>query len=120
MTKTVEDSALLFNLTNGLDGKDSTLVNLQKHDFSQVSKGVKGKTIGIPKEFEMDGIDPQIVKAWAEARKKLELEGAKIVEVSLPHAMDSIKVYYFISTAEASSNLARYDGIKYGHRTQKI
>ncbi len=119
LTKTVEDSALLFNLTNGIDGKDSTLVNLPKHDFSQVSKGVKGKTIGIPKEFEMDGIDPQIVKAWGEARKKLELEGANIVEVSLPHAMDSIKVYYFISTAEASSNLARYDGIKYGHRTQK-
>jgi aspartyl-tRNA(Asn)/glutamyl-tRNA(Gln) amidotransferase subunit A len=119
LTKTVEDSALLFNLTNGIDGKDSTLVNLPKQDFSQISKGVKGKTIGIPKEFEMDGIDPQIVKAWADARKKLELEGANIIEVSLPHAMDSIKAYYFISTAEASSNLARYDGIKYGHRTQK-
>ncbi len=119
LTKTVEDSALLFNLTNGIDGKDSTLVDLPHEDFTLISPSVKGKIIGIPKEFEMDGIDPQIVKAWQDARKKLENDGAKIVEVSIPHAMDSIKVYYFISTAEASSNLARYDGIKYGHRTQK-
>lgn len=115
----VEDVALLFSLTHGVDGKDSTLINLPNEDFSKIIPNVKGKVIGIPKEFMLEGIHPEIKKAWEEAKKLLESEGAIVKEISLAHAMHSIKVYYFISTSEASSNLARYDGIKYGYRTQK-
>ncbi len=119
ITKCVEDSALLFSLTQGVDGKDATLNNLQSEDFLNIPSNVRGKVVGIPKEFMMDEIDPAIINAWEEAKRVLESGGATVKEVSLAHAMESIKVYYFISTAEASSNLARYDGVKYGHRTQK-
>lgn len=119
LTKTVEDSALLFSLTQGVDGKDATLINLPPQNFTNLDANIQGKIIGIPKEYMMDGIHPEITKAWNEAKRLFESKGAIVKEVSLKHAMDSIKVYYFISTAEASSNLARYDGIKYGYRTQK-
>lgn len=119
-TNSVQDAALLFSLTAGVDGKDSTLIDMPQVDFSKsINPSVKGKTIGIPKDFLLDGIDPAIVKAWDEARILLEKRGATIREISIPHAIHSIKVYYFISTAEASSNFARYDGIKYGHRTAR-
>ena len=119
MANSVEDAALLFSLTQGIDGKDATLMNIPSENFTNITPNVKGKVIGIPKEFMMDGIHPEIIKAWNDAKKLLEKNGATVKEISLAHAMASIKVYYFISTAEASSNLARYDGIKYGYRTQK-
>ena len=119
MTHTVNDAALIFSLTQGVDGKDATLIDLPKEDFTNIKPDIKGKIIGIPKEFMMDGIHPEIIKAWDSAKKLFKQGGAIIKEVSLQHAMESIKVYYFISTAEASSNFARYDGIKYGHRTTK-
>lgn len=119
LTNSVADSALLFSLTTGVDGKDSTLFNMPKFDFTKTNTEIKGKTIGIPKEFLLDGIEPAIQKAWQEAKMLYEQAGANVVEISLQNAVHSIKVYYFISTAEASSNLARFDGIKYGHRTQK-
>lgn len=118
LTNTVEDSATLFHYTYGHDNKDATLPLLPKENFLDIVPNIKGKTIGIPKEFLIDGIHPEIVKAWNDAKSLFEKNGAIVKEVSIPNAISSIKVYYFISTAEASSNLARYDGIKYGHKTQ--
>lgn len=116
LTKTVEDSAILYSLTAGRDGKDSTLSGKVVEQLNSLkTTDVNGLRVGVPKEFQSDNIHPDIAKNWQETLAKLEKSGAKIVEISLPNVKYSIQVYYFISTAEASSNLARYDGIKYGY-----
>jgi aspartyl-tRNA(Asn)/glutamyl-tRNA(Gln) amidotransferase subunit A len=120
MTKTVKDSAYLFELTEGWDGKDSSLA---KHSFKGVSASIKGDLagvrIGIPKEFLAGGSHYEIIANLEQTVKELEARGAVIKQVSLPNVKHAIKLYYFISTVEASSNLARFDGVKYGY-SQKL
>lgn len=107
LTKTVEDAEILLKAIEGKDEKDSTSSEITE-------KNISGLKIGIPKEYFVEGIAPEVEKAVKEAIKQYEKMGAKIMEVSLPHTSYALPSYYIISTAEASSNLARYDGIKYG------
>ncbi|MDA7425876.1 Asp-tRNA(Asn)/Glu-tRNA(Gln) amidotransferase subunit GatA [Thalassococcus lentus] len=117
MTKDVRDAAIMLEAMCGHDAKDSTSVDLAVPDFEAMLTGdVRGKTIGIPREYRMDGMPDEIEALWAEGRKMLEDAGAKIVDISLPHTKYALPAYYVIAPAEASSNLARYDGVRYGHR----
>lgn len=115
ITKTVKDAALLFGITSGWDGKDSTL---SRHSFknvlSSVTGNVKGLRIGIPKEFITGDSHPEILGSLQDSVAALRKLGAEVKEISLPHVKHAIKLYYFISTIEAASNLARYDGVRYG------
>jgi aspartyl-tRNA(Asn)/glutamyl-tRNA(Gln) amidotransferase subunit A len=117
ITKDVRDQALMMNVIAGHDPKDSTSAAIPVPDFtSALKKDVKGLRVGMPKEYFIDGMDPEIDKAVKEAVKTLEGLGAKIVNISLPHTDYAIATYYILATSEASSNLARYDGVKYGLR----
>jgi aspartyl-tRNA(Asn)/glutamyl-tRNA(Gln) amidotransferase subunit A len=117
-TKNVRDSALLLNALCGKDPMDSTSLPLPAEDFSRaLGRDIKGLRIGMPKEYFIDGIDPQVNAAVRAAIKQYESLGAEIVEVSLPHTDYAVAVYYIVATAEASANLARFDGVRYGHRT---
>jgi aspartyl-tRNA(Asn)/glutamyl-tRNA(Gln) amidotransferase subunit A len=118
MTKDVEDAALLLNCISGHDPQDSTSVNREVPDYTRaLLRDVKGLRIGIPKEyFAQSGIDPDVEKAAGEAVRILERQGATLTEITLPHTQYAVAVYYLIAPAEASSNLARYDGVKYGYR----
>lgn len=119
ITKDVTDTALLMNVIAGHDPKDSTSANIPAPDFTRaLGKGVKGMKVGMPKEYFIEGTDPEVEKAVKEAVKTLEGLGAKVVTISLPHTDYAIATYYILATSEASSNLARYDGVKYGYRTQ--
>ena len=119
MTKSVRDAAIMLQAMAGHDAKDSTSADLAVPDFEAMLTGdIKGKTIGIPKEYRMDGMPDEIEALWAEGRKMLEDAGAKIVDISLPHTKYALPAYYVIAPAEASSNLARYDGVRYGHRAK--
>ncbi len=119
ITKDVTDSALLMNVIAGHDSKDSTSANIPTPDFTRaLSKEVKGMTIGLPKEYFIEGMDPEVEKSIKNAMETLKGLGAKVVEVSLPHTDYAVATYYILATSEASSNLARYDGVKYGYRTQ--
>ncbi|HNX68186.1 MAG TPA: Asp-tRNA(Asn)/Glu-tRNA(Gln) amidotransferase subunit GatA [Candidatus Omnitrophota bacterium] len=117
ITKTVEDAAILMNVISGHDPKDSTSAPQPVPDFTQALKrDVKGLRIGLPKEYFIKGIDPEVeksVRAAADLYKKL---GAEIKEISLPHTEYSVAVYYIVAVAEASSNLGRFDGVEYGLR----
>ena len=116
-TKNVHDSALLLNVLCGQDSMDSTSLPLPPEDFTrELGRDIKGLRIGMPKEYFIDGIDPQVNAAVRAAIKQYESLGAEIVEVSLPHTDYAVAVYYIVATAEASANLARFDGIRYGHR----
>ena len=119
LTKSVYDSALLYELTAGHDGLDST-ISLNK--IEQVSNDLESlnskPTIGIPTEFMNNAMDESVKNRWSQTIKLFEKSGCKICEISLAHAKYSPQVYYFIAMAEATSNLARYDGLKYGHSTQ--
>jgi aspartyl-tRNA(Asn)/glutamyl-tRNA(Gln) amidotransferase subunit A len=116
MTKTVKDSALMFELTAGADGKDATLLDFNpKGTLAGITGDIKGLKIGLVKEFMGDDTHPEILANVHEAREMLEKLGAEIIDISLPNAQHSIKLYYFISTIEAASNLARFDGVKYGY-----
>ena len=118
ITKTVEDSALLLNHLCGKDARDSTTLEASVPDFTKGLKdGVKGLRIGLPKEYFIDGTHPAVSAAVAAATKQLESLGAEIVEVSLPHTDCGVATYYILAPAEASANLARFDGVRYGHRT---
>jgi aspartyl-tRNA(Asn)/glutamyl-tRNA(Gln) amidotransferase subunit A len=118
ITKTVEDSALLLNHLCGKDLRDSTTLDAAVPDFTKGLKdGVKGLRIGLPKEYFIDGTHPGVSAAVAAATKQLESLGAEIVEVSLPHTDCGVATYYILAPAEASANLARFDGVRYGHRT---
>ena len=119
MTKTVRDGAIMLRAMCGYDPKDSTSANIAVPDFEAALTGdIRGKTIGIPKEYRMDGMPQEIEDLWAEGAAKLKDAGAKIVDVSLPHTKYALPAYYVIAPAEASSNLARYDGVKYGYRSE--
>jgi aspartyl-tRNA(Asn)/glutamyl-tRNA(Gln) amidotransferase subunit A len=103
----------------GHDPKDSTSADLPVPDFEAALTGdIRGKTIGIPKEYRMDGMPAEIETLWAKGTAMLKDAGARIVDISLPHTKYALPAYYVIAPAEASSNLARYDGVRYGHRAK--
>ena len=117
MTKTVKDSAIFLNAISGHDTKDSTSAHFEVPDFEAAITGdIKGKKIGIPKEYRLDGMPGEIEKLWQNGSDMLRDAGAEIVDVSLPHTKYALPAYYVLAPAEASSNLARYDGVRYGHR----
>ena len=118
-TKDVEDCAIMMNAIAGYDPKESTSVPLDVPEYTDfVSQGVEGWKVGIPKEYFIEGIDPEVMEAMQKTIKAMEDLGATCVEVSLPHTEYCLAVYYVIAPAEACSNLARYDGVKYGFRSQ--
>ena len=117
-TKDVEDCAILMNVIAGYDPRESTSVDIEVPDYrSFLDRGVAGLRVGIPKEYFITGIDPEIRTAVETAIGVLEKGGARLVEISLPHTEYCLAVYYIVAPAEASSNLARYDGVKYGFRS---
>ncbi len=117
MTKDVTDAAILMNIISGKDPLDSTSADISVPDFtSSLTGDIRGLKIGVPKEYFTEGLDPEVEKAVREGIEMLKESGADVVEVSLPHTEYAVPVYYVISSAEASSNLARYDGVKYGYR----
>jgi aspartyl-tRNA(Asn)/glutamyl-tRNA(Gln) amidotransferase subunit A len=119
LTKTVRDSALIMNAMAGHDPYDSTSLNEPVPDYTKnLGRDLKGMRLGLPKEYMIQGIDPQVKSAVDAALKQLQSLGAEIVDVSLPHTDYGIAVYYFLATAEASANLARFDGVRYGHRAK--
>ncbi|MCK9417824.1 MAG: Asp-tRNA(Asn)/Glu-tRNA(Gln) amidotransferase subunit GatA [Nitrospirae bacterium] len=119
ITKDVTDAAILMNVIAGHDPRDSTSANIAVPDFtSALKKEVKGMKIGIPREYFIEGMDPDVDKAVRDAVKTLEGLGATVREVTLPHTAYAVATYYILATSEASSNLARYDGVKYGVRAE--
>jgi len=117
ITKDVEDCAILLNTVAGHDPLDSTSINLPTPDYRKsLVKDVKGWTVGVPTEFFVEGMDPEVEEQVGQAIRVLENQGATVKEISLPHTGYAVATYYIICTAEASSNLARYDGVKYGFR----
>lgn len=120
MTRTVEDAALMLNAMAGFDTQDSTSADLAVPDFAAACRGsVKGQKVGLPKEYRVDGMDPRIESLWQEGVEMLKAAGMEPVEVSLPHTKYALPTYYIIAPAEASSNLARYDGVRYGLRVEE-
>ncbi len=119
MTKSVRDAAIMLGTMAGHDPMDSTSAELEVPDFEAALTGdIRGKKIGIPKEYRMDGMPAEIEKLWADGAAMLRDAGAEIVDISLPHTKYALPAYYVIAPAEASSNLARYDGVRYGHRAK--
>ncbi len=119
MTKDVRDAAIMLRAMCGHDPKDSTSADMAVPDFEAALTGdIRGKTIGIPKEYRMDGMPAEIETLWAQGTAMLRDAGAKIVDISLPHTKYALPAYYVIAPAEASSNLARYDGVRFGHRAK--
>ena len=117
ITKNVTDSAIMLNAISGHDRFDSTSAPVGVPDYATaLGQDIKGLKIGIPKEYFIEGMDREIEDSVRTAIKKLESLGAEIIEVSLPHSAYAVAAYYIIATSEASSNLARYDGVKYGFR----
>jgi len=120
ITKDVTDCALVMNVISGHDNMDSTSVNLEVPDYLKPCQaGIKDLKIGVPKEYFIEGIDPEVKSVLDRALKIFEKLGARVEEVSLPHTKYSLPTYYLIATAEASSNLARYDGVQYGYRAEE-
>jgi len=118
-TKDIHDAALLLNVLSGQDHRDSTSVPHPVPDYTATLTGdIKGLKIGLPKEYFIPGIDPQVSQAVQSAIKQLEKLGAELVEISLPHTEYAVATYYIVATAEASANLARFDGIRYGLRAE--
>ena len=119
LTKTVRDGALIMNAMAGHDPHDSTSLTEPVPDYAAgLGKDLRGLRLGLPKEYLIEGIDPQVRTAIDAAVKQLHSLGAEIVEVSLPTTEHAVAVYYIIATAEASANLARFDGVRYGYRAQ--
>jgi aspartyl-tRNA(Asn)/glutamyl-tRNA(Gln) amidotransferase subunit A len=117
MTQSAEDAALIFNAMLGFDSKDSTSVERPAEDYTRsLDAGLQGVRIGVPKEFFGEGLQPDVEKAVREALAEYVKLGAKLVDISLPNAALGIPVYYVIAPAECSSNLSRFDGVRYGHR----
>ena len=117
ITKTVEDAKIIFEAVRGKDKMDSTSMEMPETDIENLK--IDNLRIGVPKEYFVKGIDPEVEKIVKSAIKKYEAAGAKIVEVSLPHTEYALPAYYIINPSEASANLARYDGIKYGFSKQE-
>ena len=121
ITKDVEDNAILLNAITGYDPKDSTSMNIEKKDYTKsLIKDVKGLKIGMPKEFLGEGINSEVKNAILDTAKKYEKLGATVEECSLDIGKEALAVYYIIACAEASSNLGRFDGIRYGYRSEKF
>lgn len=119
MTKDVRDSAILMNCIAGYDPMDSTSADVEVPDYTEsLNADVKGLKIGIPKEYFIEGLDPEVEQAVRAAIEQFKNLGAELIDISLPHSRYGISAYYVIAPAEASSNLARYDGVKYGFRTK--
>ncbi len=119
MTKSVRDAAIFLGAMAGHDPKDSTSADLPVPDFEAALTGdIRGKKIGIPQEYRMEGMPPEIEKLWSDGIAMMKDAGAEIVDISLPHTKYALPAYYVIAPAEASSNLARYDGVRYGHRAK--
>jgi aspartyl-tRNA(Asn)/glutamyl-tRNA(Gln) amidotransferase subunit A len=117
IARSVRDSAILMRSMAGHDPKDTTSVDIGVPDYeAAIGKSVKGMKIGIPKEYRLDGMPAEIEKLWSEGAAWLKAAGAELVEVSLPHTKYALPAYYIVAPAEASSNLARYDGVRYGLR----
>ena len=118
ITRTVRDSAILLKEMAGFDPKDSTSADLPVPDYeAALGQSVKGLRIGIPKEYRLEGLRADVAAAWDEGARRFREAGAEVVEVSLPLSRYALPCYYIIAMAEASSNLARYDGVRYGLRT---
>ena len=118
MTKTVRDAAIMLGSMASVDPKDSTSVDVPVPDYEKLLEGgIKGLRVGIPKEYRIDGVPADIGGLWDKGAAWLKAQGAQIVEVSLPHTKYALPTYYIVAPAEASSNLARYDGVRFGHRT---
>lgn len=119
MTRSVRDAAIMLGAMAGHDPKDSTSADLPVPDYeAALGESLKGRKIGIPREYRMDGMPAEIEKLWADGAAMLKDAGAEIVDISLPHTKYALPAYYVIAPAEASSNLARYDGVRYGHRAK--
>jgi aspartyl-tRNA(Asn)/glutamyl-tRNA(Gln) amidotransferase subunit A len=119
MTRTVRDAAIMLQAMAGHDPKDSTSADRAVPDFEAALTGdIRGKRIGIPREYRMEGMPEEIEALWSKGAEMLRDAGAEIVDISLPHTKYALPAYYVIAPAEASSNLARYDGVRYGHRAR--
>jgi len=119
MTKDVRDAAILLRAMSGHDPKDSTSADLPVPDFEAMLTGdIRGRVIGIPREYRMEGMPEEIEALWARGREMLADAGATLRDISLPHTKYALPCYYVIAPAEASSNLARYDGVRFGHRAE--
>ncbi len=119
LTRDVTDAALLLGAIAGHDPKDSTSVDCPVPDYTAaLTPDLKGRTIGLPKEYFIDGLDSEVQQAMQQAIETYRRLGAEFVEVSLPHTSYAVATYYLIATAEASSNLARYEGVRFGHRAK--
>ncbi len=119
LTRDVTDCALLLNVISGYDPRDSTSIPRDVPDYTlSLIPGLKGCTIGIPREYFISGLDPEVERSVRDAISALESQGARVEEVSLPHTDYAVAAYYIIAPAEASSNLSRYDGVKYGLRVR--
>ena len=117
IARTVRDAALMLSSMAGPDEKDTTCADLPVPDFAAaLDGGIAGMTVGIPREYRLDGMPEEIARLWEQGAEWLKAQGAEIVEVSLPHTKYALPAYYIIAPAEASSNLARYDGVRYGLR----
>jgi aspartyl-tRNA(Asn)/glutamyl-tRNA(Gln) amidotransferase subunit A len=121
LTKDVRDCALMMNVISGYDPRDSSSVNRSVPDFRKaLTAGLQGMKIGIPREYFIKGLDPEVEKTVQHGINTLQEAGAETIEVSLPHTDYCVAVYYIIAPAEASSNLARYDGVRYGFRSKEF
>jgi aspartyl-tRNA(Asn)/glutamyl-tRNA(Gln) amidotransferase subunit A len=119
MARSVRDCAIMLEAMAGYDKKDSTCIDRPVPRFQDAMKGdMRGKRIGVPKEYRVDGTSDEITKLWAQGIEWMRDAGAEIVDISLPHTKYALPAYYIVAPAEASSNLARYDGIRYGHRVE--
>ncbi|HCQ65940.1 MAG TPA: Asp-tRNA(Asn)/Glu-tRNA(Gln) amidotransferase GatCAB subunit A [Rhodobacteraceae bacterium] len=119
MTKSVRDAAIMLGAMAGHDPKDSTSAAIAVPDFEAALTGdIKGKVIGIPREYHIDGTPAEIEKLWDDGKAMLADAGARVIDISLPHTKYALPTYYVIAPAEASSNLARYDGVRYGRRAK--
>lgn len=117
MARTIQDCAILLKSMCGFDPKDSTSLDLPVPDFEKALTGdLRGVRVGIPKEYRVDGMPAEIEKLWQQGMDWLKAAGAEVVDISLPHTKYALPTYYIIAPAEASSNLARYDGVRYGQR----
>ena len=119
MTKTVRDAAIMLQGFAGHDAKDSTCADIPVPDFEAALSGdIRGKRIGVPKEYRLEGMNPEIDALWAKGADMMRDAGAELVDISLPHTKYALPTYYIIAPAEASSNLARYDGVRFGRRAK--
>ena len=121
LTSTVKDNAIVLNAITCADKRDATNIYKRQGDFTEdIGKGIKGMRIGLPKEFFGEGISYDVKTAIFKAAERMKYEGAEIIDISMPSINDALAAYYIISSAEASSNLSRFDGIRYGYRTDSF